>query len=371
MIPRKPQSENARLAELRSYNILDTEPEADFDDVVALVSKLLDVPVALISLVDEDRQWFKARHGFEGAETPLDQSICAHALLTTDGYLEVPDTRNDLRTADNPICCGTLADMQFYAGAALVAPSGHKLGTLCVLDRKPRELTPLQRETLQVMARQVSRQLDLRRALATETVLRDEIDHRVKNSLQTVNSLVRLFRMRAQHDETREVLEAVERRVGAVAELHGALYQGETRSTIPLDAYLDRVVGLLTDQAPEGVQVTAQVASIAARPSAAAAVAVIVNEFVANAFKHAFPEGGPGEVAITLEASARGMDLTCSDNGSGRAAGGDTAGSGIGMRLMEAACEQLSGEMQLEHDAKGYRLHVHVPMTSLEKSAAA
>ncbi|MBS0122940.1 sensor histidine kinase [Thetidibacter halocola] len=356
----KPRDEAARLRALRDYDILDSGAETGFDEVVALVSRLLDVPVALVSLVDAERQWFKARVGLDRAETPLDQSICAHAILGTE-LLEIPDTTRDRRTIDNPLCCGGLVDLRFYAGVPLIAPGGQALGTLCVLDTRPRVLTDLQRNTLRVMAAQVMRQLDLRRALRAEAVLRDEIDHRVKNSLQTVASLVRLYRARAQGDEAREVLDAVARRIGAVADLHGALYRAGTPGSVPLDDYLGRVVALLTRQAPEGVRVEAVLAPLVASPEAAQALAVIVSEFAANAFKHAFGAGQAGAVRVSLRDEDGALLLEAHDTGGSAAPEAGDTGGGIGLRLMQAAADQLGGSLTIGPGPEGYRLELIVP----------
>ncbi|MFZ7090684.1 histidine kinase dimerization/phosphoacceptor domain -containing protein [Primorskyibacter sp. 2E233] len=354
-----PEDQAARLAELRSYNVLDSAPEAAFDDVVTLVARLLDAPVVLVSLVDEARQWFKARVGMEAPETPLEQSICSHAILQ-DKLTEIRDTLEDPRTQDNPLCCGPLSEMRFYAGAPLITPTGRKLGTLCVLDDRPRVLDDTQREVLRVMADQVMRQLDLRRALAAEEVLRDEIDHRVKNSLQTVSSFLRIYRMRAQYDETRDILEAVNRRVTAVAELHAALYQSGTQGEVALDDYLGRMVSLLTQQAPPGIRLNSDLAFVMAEPQTASALALIVSEFVANAYKHAFPQGTKGQVRIALTTTKDAMVLACEDDGSGGGAPA-TDSTGIGMRLMDAAAEQLGGTLQAGPDVGGYRLRLVIP----------
>ncbi|HIF78559.1 MAG TPA: GAF domain-containing protein, partial [Sulfitobacter sp.] len=139
-----PAEQDARLETLYSYDILDTEAEADFDDIVDLASKICETPVSLISLVDEKRQWFKARVGFEPHETALDQSVCSHAILD-EGYTEIADMGADPRTSDNPLYVGD-PRVKFYAGANLVAPNGQPIGTLCVLDTKPRTLNDFQRQ---------------------------------------------------------------------------------------------------------------------------------------------------------------------------------------------------------------------------------
>jgi anti-sigma regulatory factor (Ser/Thr protein kinase) len=155
--------ETARLAALREYRILDTEPERAFDDLALLASQICQTPIALITLVDADRQWFKARTGLAVTQTPRAVSFCAHAIQQRDLFI-VPDTRNDERFRDNPFVTGG-PFVRFYAGAPLVTPEGHALGTICVVDSVPRTLTADQREALEALRRQVLAQLELRRNL--------------------------------------------------------------------------------------------------------------------------------------------------------------------------------------------------------------
>jgi PAS domain S-box-containing protein len=157
--------ESERLAILRDYGVLDTEREAAFDDVVALIARICETPIAVVNLIDADRQWFKAETGLGVRETPLATSFCAHALLQEDGMV-VPDAAEDPRFIDNPLVTGE-AGLRFYAGRLLKTPEGLPLGTLCVLDTKPRPegLTDLQVMALETMARQVMSHMELRRVL--------------------------------------------------------------------------------------------------------------------------------------------------------------------------------------------------------------
>ena len=159
-----PVEEATRLAALQRYRVLDTLPEAEYDDLTLLASQICETPVSLVSLVDSRRQWFKSRVGFELEETPREISFCSHAIHES-ALFEVPDATLDARFCDNSLVTGE-HHVRFYAGAPLVAPDGLVLGTLCVIDRKPRQLTPAQRAALSALARQVITLLELRRTVA-------------------------------------------------------------------------------------------------------------------------------------------------------------------------------------------------------------
>lgn len=154
--------EQRRLQALRRYRVLDTPPETAFDDITVLASRLFDVPVVLVSFVDADRQWFKARRGVTVEQTDLRLSFCRTAILTPESVMVVPDARLDPRFSASPLVTGEM-QVRFYAGAPLVTAEGEALGTLCVLDRQPREFDAEQIETLAALARQVMAQLELRR----------------------------------------------------------------------------------------------------------------------------------------------------------------------------------------------------------------
>lgn len=162
--PENPENEAERLSSLNDYHILDTLPEQAYDDIVAIAAQICGVPIALISLIDEGRQWIKARHGIPSAITELPREItcCAHTILKPNEILEVEDATNDDRFCDNPLVIND-PNIQFYAGAAFTNKDGLTLGTLCVIDNKPNKLTEAQRQSLQALARQVMALLDLRR----------------------------------------------------------------------------------------------------------------------------------------------------------------------------------------------------------------
>lgn len=160
-----PTNELERLTALYGYAVLDTADEPSYDDLTLLASTICQAPIALVSLVDHERQWFKSRVGLAVHETPRDVAFCAHAILQPQHVLEVPDTQLDPRFSANPLVTGA-PFMRFYAGAPLVTSDHHALGTLCVIDQVPRSLTPQQSQALQALARQVVQQLEMRRTVA-------------------------------------------------------------------------------------------------------------------------------------------------------------------------------------------------------------
>ncbi len=159
-----PDDEAERLAALTELEILDTLPEQAYDDITLLASQICETPIALMTLVDESRQWFKSKVGLDIDGTPRDVSFCAHAILQPDELLLVPDTRLDERFSDNPLVLED--DVRFYAGVPLTTAGGHALGTLCVIHRVPHELAPEQQRALWALSRQVIAQLELRRTIA-------------------------------------------------------------------------------------------------------------------------------------------------------------------------------------------------------------
>lgn len=185
--PAPEKSEAARVAALQKYAILDTEPEQAFDDLVLLASFTCNTPIALISLVDEDRQWFKSKVGLSISETPREIAFCATAIRQT-GVFVVPDTLNDERFRNNPLVVSE-PNIRFYAGAPLVNEDGHALGTICVIDRTPREFGPGQQAALKALSRLVLAQLELRRNLM---LLKEALTDRTKEEHERQRELVAL-----------------------------------------------------------------------------------------------------------------------------------------------------------------------------------
>jgi len=170
-----PSTEAARLAALDRYAILDSEPEQSFDDLVTLAAHVCQTPMATLSLVDDHRQWFKSKLGVEVKETPRECSICAHAIQQRDLFI-VSDTLEDPRFRENPLVTGE-PYIRFYAGTPLVNEDGFALGTLCVLDREPRQLDAEQKEAINALGRLALRQMELRMNLQ---LLKDALNDRTR-----------------------------------------------------------------------------------------------------------------------------------------------------------------------------------------------
>jgi len=231
------QEEILRLRTLEQFEILDTEPESDFDEIVRLASHLCETPISLISLIDEHRQWFKAKTGLEINETHRDFAFCAHAIHQDD-LMIVEDATLDKRFVQNPLVTGS-PSIRFYAGMPLTTSTGYKLGTLCVIDRKPKLLAPHQQLALRTLAKQVIKQFELRlkvkelnKAVSllhqqelklkqfnqTSSRLLSIIGHDLKSPMASLRSLLKLFEEGAISKEDLLVM---------VSKLHSVINSGE------------------------------------------------------------------------------------------------------------------------------------------------
>jgi signal transduction histidine kinase len=160
--PQIPKNENERLSDLKAYEILDTLPEKEYDDITRIASQICQTKVSLISLVDENRQWFKSHYGIDATETPREHAFCAHAINNINDVLEVSDSRKDERFHDNPLVTGE-PNIVFYTGVPLVSNEGNALGTLCVIDSEPKKLNEEQIDSLKALANQVIKLFELRK----------------------------------------------------------------------------------------------------------------------------------------------------------------------------------------------------------------
>lgn len=380
-----------RLAALHAYGVLDTPPEAAFDDVARLAATLCGTPIAVVNLIDEARQWFKSEVGLGVRELPLRDSICAHAILEHE-FVEIPDTLADDRLCDNPLCLSE-PGLRFYAGALLSTDAGLPLGTLCVLDQRPRVLDATQREALRVLARQVMAQLELRRALAAQRRLSDELSqanrnkddflatlgHELRNPLQPVRlALAALNRPGLDAEAARSARDVIGRQIGQMERLVDDLLdtarigQGKlelSRARVAVDALLARAVetslpqieaaghALSTRLPAEPVEIDGDA------PRLVQAVCNLLN----NAARYT-PRGG--RIALSADADDATVRIRVADTGVGLAPGdlerifepfvqgepgddGERVGLGIGLALVRRLVELHGGSVRAESGGRG------------------
>jgi signal transduction histidine kinase len=382
--PKLPNAaEQRRLAALHSYGILDTARESAFEDITRIASLVCGTPIAVVNLIDAERQWFKAEVGLGVRETPLDTSICAHAILEHD-MLVVPDTTLDGRFAENPLVTGD-PGLRFYAGALLKTADGLAIGTVCVLDTEPRGLTQEQIEVLRGLARQVMTQLELRRMLAVS-----ERTNKHLGSLITA----------AGHDlkaPLRSALYAIDRSSAASAPEVQARLASVTAQLLDIDR---RLTGLSV-AASSGVGLVPELTSVPIEPlfasmeqawrSAAerksitlsasssagsvmghtALLETLVGNLLSNAVKYT-PRGG----AIRLDARQEGdnVEITVTDTGIGmtpeateelfgafRQADPRAEGLGLGLWIVQQTADALGATLSVQSaPGKGTRFAVRL-----------
>ncbi|WP_207484111.1 GAF domain-containing protein [Arenibaculum pallidiluteum] len=378
-----PLDETARLEALRRYEILDTPPEETLDRITALASRLFGMPISLVTLLDENRQWFKSRHGIPVEWTSRDVAFCAHAILGEQPMV-VEDAARDIRFAKNPLVTGELG-IRFYAGAPLRTPEGHALGTVCVIDRVPhhdfdeadravlQDLAGLvmlhleSRDALRALRREIEDHLrtgrQLQAALSEKDVLLREVHHRVKNNMQSVVAMLQFERVRLGHlTEATARMEAIEQRIVILGRIHEQLYASGQLDRIDLSEQLRRLaegLSALDLHGFGGIAVEAE--RLACDLDTAVPLGLIANELLMNSIKHAAPVHG-GWIRVTLQRrpEADRVDLVVADGG--RDAGSDRkhtiraekdrrepgvakAACGIGMTLVRALASQIDASV--------------------------
>ncbi|MES2496607.1 MAG: GAF domain-containing protein [Pseudomonadota bacterium] len=299
--------DKARLAALSDYMVLDTPPEPNFDDIVQLASQLCNTPISLVSLVETDRQWFKARVGLDAQETPIDQSVCKLGLGRTD-MLVIPDLAADPRTADNTLVTVD-PNIRFYAGAPLIAPHGEVIGMLCVIDHKPRPegLTPDQQIMLTTLGRQVIQQLELRRAMVRR--IEEDVERRQLNDLLTERLNQTLAMIHGIAGQTlravpgRGPVESFQHRLDALTEAHEMLQR--KRWT---DADMTSVVTSSVARHAGHDRFTISGPALSLAPKGAVTTAMLLHELGSNAVKYGALSNDAGHVTIEWSVAGGGTE---------------------------------------------------------------
>jgi len=379
-------AEARRVSALRAYDILDTPVEAVFEDITRLAAAVCATPISVINLVDAERQWFKSEIGLGVRETPLDTSICAHAILEHD-FLEVPDTTTDARFACNPLVTGE-PGLRFYAGALLKTPDGLPLGTVCVLDTVPRSLTPVQVETLQALARQVMAQFELRRMVTEAHALNQQrarvlatAGHDLKGPLRS--ALYALQKARGMSgDAQAERLQSAEQDLAYINQKFGEMIAAATgkRGVAPPELR-ETDLGAVLDDVQRAWARAAQRKRIElvvdAPPCSAKTNAVLLETLLGNLASNAIkytPDGGrvtlgcgPDDadgIAIVVTDTGIGMDADRVDEyfGAFRQADAASEGLGIGLWIVRQTADVLGARIDVQSAlGEGTRVSVHLP----------
>ena len=365
-------TESERLAALRSYRVLDTPPEPEFDDLVQLAARACQTPVALISLIDERRQWFKAQVGLGVRETPLDRSICLSAMLLP-GLTIVPDLTEDPRFVGNPLVTGE-PHLRFYAGAVLRTPDGVPLGALCVLDHMPRDLTQEQASTLTMLARQVMSQLELRRAIAErddvleanrtfeqrQSLLVRELHHRVKNTLATVQALVGATRRSTGSFDA--FYRSFSNRITSLAKTHNLLTEDYWQTAPLREIALNELKPFAESRQPRFMLIGPPVELSA---DLAVPVGMALHELTTNAICHGALSVPAGHVEVRWSVDevedVRKLHLEWRERGGPPV--GERQHQGFGTTLLQRVLPmQCKAEVEVQYDPEGLRFRMQAPL---------
>jgi two-component sensor histidine kinase len=342
-------NERERMAAVRRYGILDTPPDGAFDRITALAARRFGVPISIISIVDEDRIWFKSRHGVPVSEIGRDPGLCASAILSDVPHI-LNDASIDPRSLANPLVAGEFG-LRFYAGVPLTTSDGHNLGTLCIIDKEARPIDEAQIEDLKdlagVVMDQIEMQLSARRAVSQAKLMAKEIDHRVMNSLQFVSGLLTMQSRSPEVGEAASHLRIAANRVAAVAQVHRHFYAGEAAETSCI-TFLRRLCDDLASILDREVEVDGDEGNVST--TLIQPIGLLVNELVTNAAKH-----GRGKISVTYRRATGQQMVSVCDEGDGLPPGFDpTAIDGsLGMRVVTSLSQQLDGKFSAMPRAGG------------------
>jgi two-component sensor histidine kinase len=349
-----------RIAALKDLQILDTPREGRYDKIAELAAQACRTPIAVINFIDEGRQWFKAEVGLGVRETPLETSICAHVILQP-GLTIIRDTLADRRMATNPLCVSD-PHLRFYAGVVLTE-RGLPIGTLCVLDHRPRGLSERERAMLSGLAEQVTIQLGLGRRLREAEAMQVEVDHRVRNSLGQVQSLLTLQARQANSTELKEALQSARDRVGAVASVHDQLHQSGSLRDVDLKPFIERLLETYRAQIVGNIKLCGDIASVRVPAREAANIGIVINELVTNSLRHGFDEGQTGKIVVAAALRDGAVGITVADDGKGLPKDFDPSqAGGLGMRLARMMATQFSGELVWSSSDRGTTFEFVVPI---------
>lgn len=325
---------------VQRYDILDTPPDGAFDRVTALAARRFSVPISIVSIVDNDRIWFKSHHGLPVKQIGREPGLCASAILNTEPYV-LENARIDPRSLANPLVAGDFG-LRFYAGVPLRTSDGYNLGTLCVIDKEPRPVDHAQIEDLKDLASIVMDQMEIRLsarlAVAKTQMLAREIDHRVMNSLQFIAGMLAMQSRSVNPTDAATQLKIAADRVAAVGRVHRHFYAEEPTESVSCITFIKRLCDDLSSILESRISVEGDegdIPTILIQP-----IGLLINELVINAAKH-----GAGRIDVSYHARGRDCILMVCDHGSGLPQDFDLENSntGLGMKVIRLLTKQLHG----------------------------
>lgn len=384
--PEKFVKENERLKSLKSYSIIDTLPESDFDNITTIAAGICNTPISLVTLIDDDRQWFKSHYGLNATETPRDFSFCAHAINEPDTLFEIQDSRKDERFYDNPFVTGE-PNVIFYAGVPLIGEDGLPLGTLCVIDHKPKLLNEVQKKSLKSLAQQVTKLLELRKNKieleeSVKTIQQANTDlekfayiaaHDLRSPLCNIISLTKMFSDiygSSMEAEGLEIIELIENSSKTLNKLIEGLLEysksdkviQENKLDLSISELKSDIISLLTYDDSCQITFTSELDSIYTNKTA---LEQILINLVANAIKYNDKPISKIEIKITEENNF--YKFSVNDNGPGilpehhdkifeifstvsKSDKFGDRGNGIGLATVKKLVELLNGKISVESE---------------------
>jgi len=381
--PQIPDNESVRLKALQAYEILDSEEEIAFDDITAIAAEICQTPIALISFIDEKRQWFKSKHGLAESETPREIAFCAHAINYPNEILEVPDAELDERFHDNPLVTND-ANVRFYTGAPMVNNEGFALGTLCVIDHKPNKLSESQKKALSALANQVIAQLELKKrnnelkTAKQKLVASNEelkkfayiVSHDIKSPIKGIISLSEIVSKYIDNvpEEAMNYIQQIQTKatklddlVHAILEFYTVSEKASKKENFNLNKLTEKVLKLVHIPAEIQVSIIGNSENVFASKTA---IQMILLNLLTNAIK--YNDKAEGKIVVHIEKQRAGT-VVCSiqDNGRGIAESlqskifmpfttlGETdrfgkKGHGLGLSAVAQLLEKNNGSIRLE-----------------------
>ncbi len=408
IVAETPENELDRLKALFELDILDTPLEADFDQLTELAASICGSPIALVSLLDDKRQWFKSHFGLDASETPRDYAFCAHAI-NQDEVFEICDSRKDERFHDNPLVTGD-PRVIFYAGAPLVTGDGHKLGTVCVIDNEPRSLTDLQKKQLSILSRQVMALIESRQAVRLKNEAFNKLmsltknineqnkelsqfttraSHDIQGPIRQIKQLARFCQKSAREDSTEFIDDDCEKIISrcddlshfisSIFDLTGSSVVVENKREINLKKLVLLAISnneSLIDQYKVNVTYGVDVSS----PFLSEPVRVlqILNNLISNAVKYSNPEKENKTVDVSVSEKNEVIVIKVVDNGLGipkefqsrlfdqfeRFHTNSASGTGLGTSIIQKHVKMLLGGITFESDQNGTAFTVTLPFSS-------